>query len=162
MAVIMDMNTSRRLRRSLAAAAMLGLATALTAACADDASSPSGEATGQQDAGTSLEILTPGDGDAVSVPFEVQVDTNVELGEIDDERHHLHVWFGDDQSDFELATSTTAQVEEAPGGETTLWVQVHTFEHQPASDPVSVTVTVDNGGGGGEQDDDSGGGGYDY
>lgn len=150
--------TNRKAIRSLVAGAVLGLLLATTAACADeddgDGGAPalpagSGEAT--------LELLTPGDGDTVTVPFEVSVDTNVTLGPLADEVHHLHVWFGDDQTDFDLYVSETAQITSAPNGETTMWVQVHTFDHQPASEPVGVTVTIEGG-------DDNGGrsGPYDY
>lgn len=141
----------RRTDRSLSVVTALALGTTLTAGCSDDAPAPA-ERPG--DDGTFLEVVTPTDGEQVGLPFQVQVNTNVVLGETEDERHHLHLWFGDNQSEFDVATSTTAQVEQAPGGATTLWVQVHTFEHQPASEPVPVSITVGDGGtGGGDQDD---------
>jgi hypothetical protein len=121
----------------------------------DDASDQQAEAT--------LTIMTPADGDTVTVPFEVTADAGVELGPVEDEVHHLHIWFGDDPTDqegFELHTSARTMVEQAPGGEQTMWVQVHTFDHQPAGDPVAVSLTIE--GGDDTADDADRGGGYDY
>lgn len=162
-----------RTKRTLTAAAVLGLAAALTAACAqqtdpdDGTVGPGDDAPAEQpDAGgdeVAVEIVGPLDGDVVAVPFDVVVETDVELGPIEDEVHHLHLWFGDDPTDqagFELHEAEQALVENAPGGEQTMWVQVHTFDHQPASEPVSVSLTIEGGMGG--DDEDSGSGPYDY
>lgn len=145
----MDGPVARLRVRAAAAAAALGFALAMTACGDDDATDPvptdppGAEAPGsEQDSPATMEVLAPAAGETVQVPFPVRVDTDVELGPIDSERHHLHVWFDDDQEAFELHESEDMQIETAPEGETTLWVQVHTFDHQPASEPVGVTLTV--------------------
>jgi hypothetical protein len=161
-------------KRTLAAAAVLALAAALTAACAEEAEPDNGtvglgngEPAEQPGAGADevmLEIMGPLDGDVVSVPFDVVVGTDVELGPIEDGVHHLHIWFGDDPTDqtgFDLYEATQVQVENAPDGEQTMWVQIHTFDHQPASEPVSVSLTIQGGTAGGDAEE-SGGGPYDY
>jgi hypothetical protein len=149
------MNTmNKTTMRTLIAGAALGLLLATTAACGDEGGPPSLPAAGGD---ATLEVLTPGEGETVTVPFEVRVDTDVTLGPIADEVHHLHVWFGDDQTNFDLYVSDTVQITSAPNGATTMWVQVHTFDHEPASEPVGVPVTIEGG-------DDNGGrsGPYDY
>lgn len=150
------MDTKRRWIHRLAAGGVLGLLVTVTAACADgDGEEGPPALPGAAEA--SLEVQTPGDGDTVTVPFEVRVNTDVTLGPIEDELHHLHVWFGDNQSDFDMYVSDTAQISSAPNGETTMWVQVHTFDHQPASEPVGVPLTIQGGDEGGDR-----GGPYDY
>jgi hypothetical protein len=162
-----------RTRRSLTALATLGLAAALTMACADDngngttggtdATGDNGTSAGPAAGEASLSIVGPLDGDAVTVPFDVVVNTDVELGPIADGVHHLHIWFGDDPTDqtgFDLYESDEVQVMRAPDGEQTMWVQVHTFDHQPASDPISVSLLIEGGGGGSDQT--SRGNPYDY
>jgi len=126
-----------------------GLVTAL-AGCAqpEGDNDPAGgdpPAAGQGDAPT-LAVTAPGDGETVTVPFEVSVDSNMELGTITEELHHLHIWFGDTSGQPLIVESDTTMVENAPDGETTMIVQVHTFDHQPASDQVSVPLVVQGGG----------------
>jgi hypothetical protein len=162
-------------KKTLAAAAVLGLAAALTAACAEETGPGNGtvglgngEPAEQPGAGADevmLELMGPLDGDVVTVPFDVVVGTDVELGPIADEVHHLHIWFGDDPTDqtgFDLYEADQVLVENAPNGEQTMWVQIHTFDHQPASEPVSVSLTIQGGTDGGGGGEESGGGPYDY
>lgn len=139
--------------KPIVAAAVLGLALALTGACGEtgDGDPPAGEdPAGQPPAGDepALSVTTPADGDAVTVPFEVSVDSNVELGAITEELHHLHVWFGDLSGQPLIIESDTTMIEDAPNGETTMIVQVHTFDHVPASEPVEVSLVVEGGSGG--------------
>lgn len=149
-----------------AVALALGLAIAL-AGCAQpegDNDSTTGDppAAGQGDqAAQTLTVNSPGDGDTVTVPFEVSVDSSVELGSIDEQLHHLHIWFGDTSGQPLIIESDTATIDTAPDGETTMIVQVHTFDHQPASDQVSVPLVV-QGGGNGEDPGYSPPGGNDY
>jgi hypothetical protein len=139
----MGMDMTAPAIRSLAAGVAAGLLLATAAGCAAEDSDGPGLPAGGAD--VSLDVVTPGDGDTVTVPFEVSVDSDVELGRAADEMHHLHVWFGEDQDDFDLYESDTARISDAPNGETTMWVQVHTFDHQPASDPVGVSLAIEGG-----------------
>ena len=145
----------------LAAAAAVGLAVALSACgtepdpiapVPDPAAGSAPPATGTppaEPAGGEPRIASPADGDTVTVPFEVTVEAGVELGAIADELHHMHIWFDDTQASPSVIESDTATVGTAeipaPEGETTLWMQIHTFEHGPVSDPVSISLTVDGG-----------------
>lgn len=133
--------TVRKTGRTLGAVATLSLILAASVACGEEGQSTEPGVSGE----AGLEILTPGDGDAVTVPFEVSVDSDTPLGPITEEMHHLHVWFGDNQADFGIYESDTLMIVSAPNGETTLWAQVHTFDHQPAGDPVGVSLMIEGG-----------------
>ncbi|MPZ29113.1 MAG: hypothetical protein GEV12_22635 [Micromonosporaceae bacterium] len=154
--------------RPFAAVAALGLAVALTAACGDsgDADPPAAQdppATADApEAGDdiTLAVTTPAEGDTVTVPFEVSVDSSVELGAIDDQVHHMHIWFGDTSGQPLIIESDTTMIDDAPDGDTTMIVQVHTFDHQPASDQAMVPLMVEGGSGGESQDEDPGYGDY--
>jgi hypothetical protein len=140
--------------RLLTATAVLGLATALTAGCGgqggnDPEQAPGGQ--GQPPAGeqpdATLEVAAPAEGETVTVPFEVSVDSSMELGAITDELHHLHIWFGDTSGQPLIIESDTTMIQDAPSGDTTMIVQVHSFDHVPASDQVAVPLVVQGGSG---------------
>jgi hypothetical protein len=160
-------HTRRWRRRSIVAAATAGLVAALTMACGAEAESPAGAGASDDhatdEAEAELRVTAPTDGDTVTVPFEVTVEAGVDLGPIENDLHHLHIWFGDDPTDqegFELHTSARTMVEQAPAGDQTMWVQVHTVDHQPVGDPVAVSVTIE--GGDDTADEADRGGGDDY
>jgi hypothetical protein len=154
----MDELRSRTGRRWVAAGAALGLAAALAVGCGPGDGDPTGPAepaltdppatAPPGDQAPEVVVTMPEAGATVTVPFEVRVDSSVELGAIDDELHHLHIWFGDPSGQPLIVESGTATVEDAPDGDTTMVVQVHTFDHQPASDQVSVPLVVQGGSGG--------------
>jgi hypothetical protein len=144
--------------KPFAAAVAFGLVAAVAAACGPgDGDGGPGLAGGQPTAAAptdqsivpNLSVTAPAEGEAVTVPFEVSVDSSVELGTIDEQLHHLHIWFGDTSGQPLIVESDTTTVEDAPDGETTMIVQVHTFDHQPASEQVSVPLTVQGGSDGG-------------
>jgi hypothetical protein len=144
--------------KPFAAAVAFGLVAAVAAACGPgDGDGGPGPAGGQPTAAAptdqsivpNLSVTAPAEGEAVTVPFEVSVDSSVELGTIDEQLHHLHIWFGDTSGQPLIVESDTTTVEDAPDGETTMIVQVHTFDHQPASEQVSVPLTVQGGSDGG-------------
>lgn len=151
--------------RPFAALAALGLAVALTAACGDDGGEggdsdpPAAQnppaTSGAPEAGDdiTLAVMTPAEGATVTVPFEVSVESSVELGAIEDEVHHMHIWFGDTSGQPLIIESDTTMIQDAPDGETTMITQVHTFDHQPVSDQVTVPLTIQGGSGGGESED---------
>jgi hypothetical protein len=154
----MDVFRPRTARPWLAAATALGLAAALAVGCGPGDGDPAGPAepalsdppatAPPGDRAPELAVTTPEAGATVTVPFEVRVESSVELGAIDDELHHLHIWFDDPSGQPLIVESGTATVEDAPAGETAMIVQVHTFDHQPASDQVSVPLVVQAGSGG--------------
>jgi hypothetical protein len=159
-------------RRNRASAALATLAlVGLLAACATEDADPDQENPGGQPPAESaapgdaeeatLEVMWPAEGETVTVPFEVAVESSAELGAIDDQLHHVHVWFGDTSGQPLIVESDTTTIEDAPSGETTMIVQVHTFDHVPASEQVSVPLTV-QGGSEGEDQGDQTNPGYDY
>lgn len=159
--------------RSRSLATALGLALAMTACSTDPNGGPPAtsppppppppaqpspaQPTPAED--ISLEVLAPTTGDVLSVPFEVTVEVSVPIGPPESEDHHVHVWFGIAQDDPIFLFETTMAVTEAPEGDQTMWVQVHTAEHEPVGEEVAVELTIEGGSGAGADDDD---GGYDY
>lgn len=151
-----------RRSRLIAATAAFVLAAALTACGEQDGGEPAEDPGAQNPpAGESpameeditLEVMTPTEGETVTVPFEVSVSSNQELGAIPDELHHMHIWFGDTTGQPLIIESDTTMIEDAPNGETTMIVQVHTFEHVPASEQVEVPLVVEGGSDGPPNDD---------
>lgn len=144
----MGMEMLRRSGRGLpAAAAVLGLVAAMAAACADSeegAGPPAGQGPGGATA--TIEIVEPADGDTVTVPFDVVVDAGVELGPISEGLHHFHLWFGDSpQGQPMIVESDSVRVENAPGGEQTMWVSLQEADHTPVGDPISISLTIEGG-----------------
>ena len=137
----MDVFANRTRSRPVAAAAALGLVALFAAACGpgEGDATPEGQdppivTTPGEQGEMSLTVTTPSEGDSVTVPFEVSVDSGTELGTMAEQLNHLHIWFGD-------TTGQPLIVE----SDTTMIVQVHTFDHQPASDQVSVPLVVQGG-----------------
>lgn len=96
-------------------------------------------------AGTaSVEITSPREGEAVTVPFDVVFNVSgVEIGDIDAGLDHLHIYVGDD---YEVHTSTGPfTVTSAPGGTQPIRVVVARANHQETADSTEVTVTVSGG-----------------
>jgi hypothetical protein len=100
-----------------------------------------------------LSIATPIDGAEVSVPFEVELESNVELGAPDTGNHHAHLYFDTDISseDYDLVYGTTAEVaRELEAGEHTIIASLRNADHSDAgpSQEITVTVTAGEGDGG--------------
>lgn len=143
----------RKRSRYLAAVAAVGLAVALTG-CAetDDPQAPAGQSDNQanepgDNMNVSLVVDQPQPDETVSLPFEVAVTTDVPLGTIDSGAPHMHVWFDDAVDQVMIIESASQMIESAPDGATMLRVQVHTYDHQPASELVEVPITVEGGNG---------------
>jgi hypothetical protein len=148
----MDVFANRTRSRPVAAAAALGLVALFAAACGpgEGDATPEGQdppivTTPGEQGEMSLTVTTPSEGDSVTVPFEVSVDSGTELGTMAEQLNHLHIWFGDTTGQPLIVESDTTMIEDAPNGDTTMIVQVHTFDHQPASDQVSVPLVVQGG-----------------
>jgi hypothetical protein len=92
-----------------------------------------------------MEITSPAAGDEVTVPFEVTIETSVPLGPPSDDVHHVHIWFGDDQSVFLVGESDTVLVDNAPNGAHTMHVTLHYADHQPAGPQVSLPLVISGG-----------------
>jgi hypothetical protein len=113
-----------------------------------------------------LSVVSPSDGAEVSIPFEVELESSVPLGDPETGDHHVHLYFDADTSsdDYDLVYDTTAEVtrELAPGDHTII-ASLRNADHSDAGPSEEFTVTVAPGTGGGDAStpppDD---GGYDY
>jgi hypothetical protein len=122
-----------RISRIVSATSTLALAAALTTGCGDD------------QAATSIAVISPAPGAQVTVPFEVVLETSVPLGPSNQEdRHHAHIWFGDDQDTFLVVESTTQMITNAPAGEHVMHVTLHLADHTPTGAEASVTLIIAN------------------
>ncbi|HJU98059.1 MAG TPA: hypothetical protein VJ644_08790 [Jiangellaceae bacterium] len=157
---------SKRLRMSAAAAALV---LGVSACAGDDAATTSGGG----DGGMSVEILQPADGDMISVPFTLEVDSSEELGTTDTGLHHVHIFFDGDDSSYEVIeddnrepreiTADSPAVEGLEPGEHVLNISLRTADHSPAGAEAEVTVNVEAPGGSPAGDsDDSGPPSYGY
>lgn len=116
----------------------------------DDATTTGG------DSGMSVEILQPADGDAVSLPFTLEVDSSVELGTTDTGLHHVHIFFDGDDSRYEVIedgnretreiTADSPAVEGLEPGEHVLNISLRNADHSPAGAEAEVTVNVEGAG----------------
>jgi hypothetical protein len=144
---------ARLLRRDVVLAAALSL---LAAACGDDDdTTAAGDSAGGGGGGgeMTIDFTAPADGDEVTVPFEVQVDPSVDIGEPDTGLHHVHLYYdgniSDDQSEYDILYSDTLAVDRDLGpGEHTLEAVVANADHSLTDTRAEITVTVGEGGAG--------------
>jgi hypothetical protein len=119
-----------------------------------------GEETGSRGGGdASLSIASPTDGAKVSVPFTLEISSDVELGATDTGAHHVHVFFDGDDSNYEVVESDRFQVTELASGEHTVTASLRNADHSPAGAEDEITVIVTGAGGNdtdGEDADDDG------
>ena len=78
-------------------AAVCALAFCVAACGGDDGDDAA--TTTDDNGGMTVEILQPADGDTISMPFTLEVESSEELGTTDTGLHHVHVLFdGDDDA----------------------------------------------------------------
>lgn len=92
--------------------------------------------------GPALTLLSPGDGDVVTVPFEVQVSTSAALGPPESGLHHLHIWFGDDAATQVIGEDRIVRITNAPSGEHVMHVSLRHADHTAAGADLSVRLTI--------------------
>jgi hypothetical protein len=124
----------------------------LLAACGGD----DGASTASGGDGMTLSITSPGDGDDVSLPFTVELDSSEELGPTEDGVHHVHLYWDGDDSEYTIVEADSAELTEAPDGEHTLTASLRNADHSPAGVETEITLNVGAGGG------TDGDGGVDY
>ncbi|HEU5473651.1 MAG TPA: hypothetical protein VFV67_23640 [Actinophytocola sp.] len=151
--------------------AMLGaLVLAGASACGgDDASSGSGSAGSggsSGDGGMTVSIAEPADGSSVQMPFQVKVDSSVELGPTESGKHHVHLFFDGDDKKYEVVESDTVEVtsssKSAAGlssGQHEMSISLRNADHSPAGAETKIMVEI-GGSGGQPQQPTSGGDGY--
>jgi hypothetical protein len=138
--------------RPLFRGASLTLAVALlVAACSSGSQSNGGAAQG-----ATIGFAAPANGAQVTIPFNVQLDSSVALGEPGTGNHHAHLYFdtGTDAADYDIVYGNTWQVTRSlTPGQHTIIVALANPDHSLAGPTQTITVTVGGGAGG------SGGGG---
>jgi hypothetical protein len=115
----------------------------VAAACSNDTNPPAG-------GGMSLQIVSPSDGDSVTTPFAVKVDSSVDLGDPGTGNHHVHLCFDGASCDTEytLGYSDTIEVKDLAPGEHTIEASLRNADHSDAGVSDTVTVNVGASGGG--------------
>jgi hypothetical protein len=109
--------------------------------------------------GPSIEMTSPQDGAAVSVPFTVEIDSSEELGAPETGKHHVHVYFDGNEDEYEVVEALSYEVPDLASGEHTITASLRNADHSEAGAEAEVTVTVEGSGGG---EEDGGDRGYDY
>lgn len=132
----------------------------LAAGCGGGGTGGGGGDGGGDDAGgggKTLEITSPADGDAVDVPFTVELASSEELGPTESGVHHVHVFFDGNDEEYMVVESESVEVTDLPEGEHVVNASLRNADHSPAGVETEVTVTVGTGGAGTGDD-----GGTDY
>ncbi len=135
----------------------------LLAACGgggDGGGTDTGAGGGAED--LSVTIESPADGDEVATPFTIELSSSVELGPIDTGAHHVHIYFDDNEDEYEVVESSTFEVTGLSPGEHEIYASLRNADHSDTGVEAEVAVTVTGAGGGGADKEDKDDGGYDY
>ena len=123
---------ARRFATTATAVALLGL----LAACGSDSGSDEG-------GDPQVTITSPTDGASVGSSFEVTWDTNVDLGEPDTGRDHVHVFVDGHANDYTVVGGNEFMIEGLSAGEHTVNVTLQHADHSSAGAEDEVDVKVD-------------------
>jgi hypothetical protein len=124
--------------------ALASIVAMVAVACSAAAGGNAGEAT--------ISIASPADGATVSIPFDVQLESSVPIGEPDTGNHHVHLYFDTDTNaaDYDIVYSTTWQVtRDLAPGEHTIIAALANPDHSLAGPTQEIHVTVSGSGGSG-------------
>lgn len=126
------------IQHKLRAAGIAAIASLVLAACnAAGGSGANGDLT--------IEVTSPTDGAEVSVPFEVQIDSNVPLGPPESGNHHAHLYYDTDISsaDYDLVYGNTFEVtRELQPGPHTIIASLRNADHSDAGPNQTFEITV--------------------
>ena len=131
------MRTATHIPRAQLLAAVIGL---VLVAC-----NPGAGTGASADGELSLSIISPTEGAEVSVPFAVELESNVPLGAPETGNHHTHLYFdtGASSEDYDLVYGTTAEVtRDLAPGEHTIIASLRNADHSDAGPAQEMTVTV--------------------
>jgi hypothetical protein len=127
--------------RTIAGSVGATVALVLLAACGSASGSDSGS-------DPTLTITSPSDGAAVGSTFEVKWNTNVELGEPDTGRDHVHVFVDGQANDYTVVGGHEFTIKGLSPGEHTVDVTLQHADHSPVGPEDEVHVDVAAGGSG--------------
>lgn len=146
-----------------AAIAVLGLATACSGGDAETAAVPG------SDSGMTVSATSPKANATVKVPFTVKINSSVELGDEASGKHHVHLYFDDNEDDYLIVQQNSVQVKDAPAGKHVMHLSLRNANHSPAGAESEVDLNIQGGGSTKDTGKDSGndnggddGGGYNY
>jgi hypothetical protein len=88
-------------------------------------------------------ITSPSDGASVGTSFEVTWETNVDLGEPDTGRDHVHVFVDGNANDYTVVGGNEFTIEGLSAGEHTVNVTLQHADHSSAGAEDEVDVSVD-------------------
>jgi hypothetical protein len=125
------------LTRTLALGATGAVTLALLAACG----SGSGDA-GSDGSAPEVTITAPADGASVGATFEVTWDTNVELGDPETGRDHVHVFVDGHSNDYTVVGGNEFTVKNLAPGRHTVDVTLQHADHSSAGAEDEVEVDV--------------------
>lgn len=97
---------------------------------------------GGGDAQLQVSIAEPADGATITVPFTVRVDSSVELGTTESGKHHVHVYFDDDDSEYQVVESDRVEITELAPGTHVINVSLRNANHSDTGVASKITVTV--------------------
>jgi hypothetical protein len=117
-------------------AAAIALTTAL-AGCGGD-----GAAAGKSGGAMSVSVAEPAANATVAVPFTVAVTASVPLGKTESGKHHVHVWFDDNENDYQVVETPTVQITDLAPGNHVLHVSLRNSNHSPAGADTATPITV--------------------
>jgi hypothetical protein len=146
----MRMRNGRTWFGGLVALALLG------AAC--------GGANAAGNGGPTLRMTEPANGAQVSVPFTVELDSSVPLGDPGTGRNHVHFCFdgADCSAEYKLTYTDSFQVTGLSAGRHTIEASLRNADHSDAGVRTTITVTVVGAGGGSNTGGESAPPGYGY
>jgi hypothetical protein len=140
-------------------------ATTLTA-CGSDSGAGAPSSSGGS---MSLSIAEPASGASLAAPFNLKVNTNVDLGTTDTGKHHLHVYLDNNSNDYLKVYSPSGGITTLPKltpGQHVLHVSLRNADHSPAGAEAQVPITITGTSGGtapsSSPTDNGGGGAYGY
>jgi hypothetical protein len=93
----------------------------------------------------SLSIVEPVSGATVAVPFSVKLESSVPLGPTESGRHHVHIWFDNNEAEYVIVESDSVQITDAPAGQHTMHVSLRNANHSPAGEEVTTPLTIGGG-----------------
>ncbi|MEJ3744835.1 hypothetical protein WEI85_16255 [Actinomycetes bacterium KLBMP 9797] len=122
--------------------AALVLAAGGLAACGGDEAESTATGSG---GGMSVTVVEPAAGAEVQVPFTVRVDATTELGPQESGKHHVHVWFDDDEDNYTMIEADSGPITKAPSGEHTMHVSLRNANHSAAGVEATTELTITGG-----------------
>ena len=152
----------RRRRASRPAIAVAAALVLVAAGCGDDDDDTTSAGAGsgdRSDGEMTISVTEPADAAEVGTPFDVEVDTSVEVGEPDTGLHHVHLYYDGNtqEGDYDVVYEPTFTVDrDLDRGEHTIEAVIANADHSltDARDEVTVTVSDAASGTGSGDDDD--------